>query len=214
MTHTPVDAARGGGLAAALREGTKEHHVRAERHPLQAAIARGKVDRRTYGRIVAQNRALQEALEGALDAGAEREPRLARVFAPHHRRLANFDADLDALGVEDRGVVPATDWACGWIRGLGEREPLSLLGVLYVLEGSTNGGQFLAHPLRAALGLQGNEGLSSLNPHGDRTRELWAGFRASVDSLALEPAEADAIIAAAQETFDVVGRVLDGVAGS
>jgi len=200
-------------FSAALKDRTKEHHLRAEHHPLQQALARGTIDAAVWTAMVIQNRAVHAAMESALAAAALRDERVARVFAPHHRRLSKFDADLAALGVAEasRAALPTTQKACAWITELGARDPLALLGVLYVLEGATNGGQYLAHPLRAMLKLGGDAGLLSLHPHGEQTRDLWMGFRASVDALVLSDIEVDAVIAAAQETFDLVGRVLDGV---
>lgn len=201
-------------LSAELRERTKEHHVRAERHPLQQQVARGQIGRGTWGRLVAQNRVLHEALERTLDGAAGREPRLARVFAPHHRRLEKFDADLRALNVipGDRAALPATRDVAAWIESLGRDEPLSLLGVLYVVEGATNGGQFLSRALGPALGVApGSAGILSLDPHGAATRELWGQFRTNIDALGLARAERDRVIAAAGETFDALTRIFDAV---
>lgn len=199
-------------ISALLKEHTAAQHQQAERHELQQRVARGTIDRPTWAAMTIQNRALQQALEDALSAAPE--PRLARVFQPHHRRLANFDADLAALGVplDQRDPLAETLAECNRIASLARQTPIALLGVLYVLEGSTNGGQFLARPLAKALGLPPGVGTSALNPHGARTRELWQAFRNAIDSLELAPEEVDAIIAAARETFEAVSRTMNAVA--
>lgn len=210
----PAAAPADTSISALLKERTAEQHQRAERHELQQKVARGTIDRGAWAAMTIQNRAIQQALEAVLSSAAE--PRLARVFQPHHRRLANFDADLAALGVpaDQREPLAETLAECNRIASLGAKNPIALLGVLYVLEGSTNGGQFLARPLAKALGLPPGVGTSALNPHGERTRELWQGFRSAINSLDLAPEEADAIIAAACETFDAVSRTMNAVAAS
>jgi heme oxygenase len=160
---------------------------------------------------------VQEALERALDEAGSREPRLARVFVPHHRRLEKFDADLTALNVapRDRTALPETAKVAAWLQGLGEDQPLGLLGALYVLEGATNGGQFLSRALAPSLGAApGSPGTLSLDPHGPATRELWGQFRTSIDAIGLNRQERDQVIAAAGETFDALTRIFDAVEGT
>jgi heme oxygenase len=203
-------------LAADLKSETRDQHTRAERHPIQAAIVAGQISRREYARLVAQNRHLHEALEHALDHAATRDPRVATVFAPHHRRLANYDNDLASLGLPDadRAALPHVVAASQWLQGLAQRTPIAVLGALYVIEGSTNGGQFLSRILSKALGVTNTKGLSALDPHADRTRELWAQFRASVDALEVSDIERDQIISTARETFDRMGQIMDDVVGT
>lgn len=209
-----VDApAATGSFAAALKSATTENHVRAERHPIQAAILSGQISREVYGRLVAQNRHVHEAMERGFDQASRGEPRLSAMFAAHHRRLANYDADLAVFGVaeEHRAPLPAAHAAAGWIGSLAASSPIALLGVLYVIEGSTNGGQFLSRILSKAFGSAANAGLSSLDPHGGHTRERWGAFRVGLDGLTLSTSECEAIIAAARETFDRIGAVMDDV---
>src|SRR5262245_4336686 len=203
-------------LDALLKERTAEHHARADRHPLQQAAVRGRLDRPTYAAMSAQMRGLHEALETALDAAAERESRLASLFKPHHRRASLYGADLAVLdpAARQRGEVSQTREVRAWIAALADSNPIALTGVLYVVEGSTNGGQFIARALGPALGVVAGPGLIALNPHGERTRELWAQFRAALDALPVTGNEIDAIVAAAAETFDRIGEMLDGVMGA
>ncbi|MGD9690968.1 MAG: biliverdin-producing heme oxygenase [Phycisphaerales bacterium] len=200
-------------FALTLKESTREHHVRAERHPIQQAILQGRIDRATWGLLVAQNRAVHAALESALDAAKASDPRVGAVFAPHHRRLANYDADLAALGVSDadRAPLPGTRAVADWVVSLPAKAPISVLGVLYVIEGSTNGGQFLSRVLKPALRLESAAGVSSLDPHGPQTGPRWQQFRAAIDALSLSPGDQAAIIDVAGKTFDALGRVFDAV---
>jgi heme oxygenase len=212
-----VDAIRSAdSFALALKTATTENHVRAERHPIQAAIVSGRITRAAYGRLVAQNRHVHEAMERGFEMASGSEPRLATMFVPHHRRLANYDADLAVLGVADahRAPLPAAHAATAWIGSLASSAPIALLGVLYVIEGSTNGGQFLSRVLGKAFAVEKNAGLSSLDPHGGHTRERWGAFRVALDGLTLSASARELIIAAARETFDRIGAVMSDVAAA
>lgn len=213
LTDPTLVPPRSPSLADDLKSRTAEHHKRAERHSVQQAIVRGAIGRADYGRWVREQRHVQAALERALDRAAIADPRVGRVFVPHHRRLDAFARDCAALGAAwPSEPNPATAAFLATIERWAAEEPIALLGPLYVLEGSTNGGQYLAAALRRSPEFADGSGLAALDPHGPRTRELWQGFRASLDALPFTPEERDAIVAAAAETFDAIGRMLDGVA--
>lgn len=203
-------------ISARLKEETRPQHVAAEHHPLQQGAVRGTIDRRTYAALTAQLAHIQGALEEALDRHAAREPRTARVFAQHCRRTHAFNSDLALLDPagEVRQPLPAAVEGAAWIAAMGTTAPVALLGALYVFEGSTNGGKFIAPILRRAWGLQPGEGLQSLDPHGARTHELWVQFRSAIDDLRLTPQERTSIIAAAGETFDRISACMDQVAAT
>jgi len=200
-------------LAADLRERTRDQHSRAEHHPVQARAVRGMLRQVDYAAYAAQLHCVQQALEAALDRAAARDPRVGKVFQPHHRRVAAFEADLQQLdpAASAREITRAAQETAAWIAALATVEPTAPLGVLYVLEGSTNGGQFIAAALRRAWGDAEGFGLVSLDPHGARTRELWQAFRTSVDAQAFNDRERVAIIAAAGETFDRITAIMDEV---
>jgi heme oxygenase len=204
----------GVSLARTLKERTADHHHRAERHPIQGAIARGQIELTTFGLWLAQLQAIHRALETRLTEQASRDERVGALFVPHHRRAAALERDLDSLSIDaaSRRTLPATERFVVWIDQLAARSPSALIGVLYVFEGSTNGGQYLARALRRSPHFADGRGLSALDPHGERTTELWGQFRASLDALPFDSSERDAIVAAAAATFDAMSSVLDDVA--
>ena len=74
------------------------------------------------------------------------------------------------------------------------------LGVLYVLEGATLGGQVIARNLNAALGLGASNGAAFFTGYGLETRAMWNRFCEHVEcSAALDP---DALVSAAVDTFE------------
>jgi len=79
-----------------------------------------------------------------------------------------------------------------------------LLGAMYVMEGSTLGGQLIARHVELVLGLTAGQGNAYFRGHNERTGQLWKEF---CDALRTKVAdsETDAVIAAAKAMFGVFG---------
>ncbi len=195
-------------LADRLKESTKELHHAAEHHPLQQSIVRGVISRSDYSAFAVAMRQVHASMEMALCALATSDARVAAIFHSRHRRLAAFDCDIALLGGSEMGVTDAR--AADWLGGADHNHPLAWIGVLYVVEGSSNGGQAIARVLRRAWSL-GDETLKSLDPHGTNTRPFWAEFRAVLDAQAFSAAEQDAIVAGAAATFAGITRLMDSL---
>lgn len=134
-------------------------------------------------------RTVHGALEHALERAAATDPRVAAMFAPHHRRSAGIDddlADLDAThGPTDPPACVAryTDVLARTIV-----DPPTLVGHWYVFEGATNGGRYLEPRIRAALGPGAPSRLRTFDPHGVEQAAHWNAFR---DGLAAFDTDAD-----------------------
>src|SRR5918997_1851388 len=61
------------------------------------------------------------------------------------------------------------------------RDPASLAGTLYVLEGAALGGLVLRPHVARAFGLAGPDGLAHLTGDRRRTRARWAAFTPALD---------------------------------
>lgn len=199
-------------LSAALKQATAELHTRAEKHPSQAKLLTGRATSDEYAAFLAQMAALHYCLEAAL-RGLSEVSAVAGVVRPYHFREAAASADLAALGYPASMVTPlaATLCFCERLQAMLEGDPVSLLGVLYVLEGATNGGRFIAAAVRPSLSLPEGIGTAYLDPHGSLQHERWAQFKTSVDELELSPAQRSAVITAARETFNAVYDILEGL---
>ncbi len=77
----------------------------------------------------------------------------------------------------------------------------SFLGAMYVMEGSTLGGQYIARHLEEVLGLTAGEGDAYFRGYGERTGEMWRAFKAVLSEV--PEAQADSVIAAAKAMFGV-----------
>jgi heme oxygenase len=68
-------------------------------------------------------------------------------------------------------------------------------GALYVMEGSTLGGQVICKMIEKQLGF--NTGISFFKGYGDNTQQMWTDFKQVLD----EQGDQDLIINSADETF-------------
>src|ERR1700722_11648324 len=80
----------------------------------------------------------------------------------------------------------------------------SLLGAMYVMEGSTLGGQLIARHVERVLGLTAGQGNAYFRGHNEQTGQLWKGFCDALRTKVPDN-EADAVIAAAKTMFGVFG---------
>jgi heme oxygenase (biliverdin-IX-beta and delta-forming) len=120
---------------------------------------------------------------------ADWEPQVAALVgdaAAGRGKLPLLAADLRALGVGEperlARPVPLVleSPAAGW-------------GSLYVLEGSTLGGQLIARHVRAALGFEGRYH----GAYGAETGRMWRAFRAGLAGVE----DGDAAVDGARRTF-------------
>lgn len=83
------------------------------------------------------------------------------------------------------------------------------LGVLYVLEGATLGGQILRREIASRLRLNADNGAAFLDIYGAATGRRWRDFIEYLGSRSLDAGEREAVVAAAQTTFSCFERWLE-----
>ena len=206
MTTSTLDLPTALPLSGRLKTETQSLHTAAERHPFhQLLFAAAMPADRLASQHAAAGR-VQAALERAVDAALPGSPELRAVFRDHHRRAGLYAADVAGLG------APAAIGACEeesvFIADLARADAAGLLGVLYVLEGSTNGGPFIQRALsRAMPGVT----LKALSPHGDQQAARWAAFKESLDGLAMSEAQRATVVAWAGRTFAALCGMMSAV---
>lgn len=187
-----------------LRESTAGHHRRAEQHTFQQQMVRGTLPRAVYLRWLGQMLQIHSTLESHLDRLVTRDPRLTTVFDDERRRAPALRRDLAFLGAAtDPPPLPAVRRLLTRMEQWAADHPLALLGMLYVLEGSTNGSKFIARRLRPAYELPATgEGAGYLDPYGAMQPARWRAFKTAMDALQLPATEVVHLTLAAQQTFD------------
>ncbi len=99
------------------------------------------------------------------------------------------------------GVIEKDDWR----PTLPEMNSLSsLFGTMYVMEGSTLGGQFIARHVEAALHLSEGRGNSYFRGHGSQTGPLWKEF-CEMLKLRIPDEQTDAVVVSAKAMFSTFG---------
>jgi len=189
-------------FALMLKRGTQDLHDQAEAGPFQRRMVDGALRRAEFVALLQQVRHVHAALEPVLRDAATRDHRLAGMLREEHFRLDKIDRDLRDLDASsDAPALPATRSFIEFVQKAGREAPLSLIGVLYVKEGATNGNKIVAKRLREALELPEACAMGYLDPHGPDQRRRWNDFKAGLDALALDEDERARCLEAARSTF-------------
>jgi heme oxygenase len=198
-------------LMQRLKDETSDLHSHAESRTLQRAIASGNVDRSTFTAYLGQLYQVHHSLESALENSRDEHAAIGVLATTDRMRIPDLDRDLAFHSMDSD--IPAGDAARSFsarVKEIEAQDPVALLGALYVLEGSTNGGRFLARALRKSWDLDG-EGLAYFDPYGEEQPEKWADFRRGMDEASFEADQEEAIIEMAKTTFRAIAEVSDEV---
>ena len=188
-------------LAIRLQTALRDLHTQIEQLPLAQAMANGTIGREEYGRLLSQLRYVHRALEAVLPERKEFES----IYQPSMARASDLLTDLAALGLlgAAQRVLPQTRVFAEEISGPWARSPASLLGCLYVLEGSRMGSMVLAPRLAKALGVAmlPGQGLDYHIRELERRPMLWRQFKTALEALPFAHDQADLLVDAAQRTM-------------
>jgi heme oxygenase len=129
----------------------------------------------------------------------------ARVNVPHElrpllverQRSHLLEADLLYFGERH----PRRKYVLSQISAPGKA---AFLGAMYVIEGSTLGGQYIARHVEETLGLSPGHGDSYFRGYGDRTGSMWRRFQQILEEVPEE--DADLVIDAAKKMFSAFGE--------
>jgi heme oxygenase len=173
---------RSSGIIARLREETRTEHEAIE---LALDWQTRAASRERYARWLARMHGFHQRWEPAI-ASALSNP---EFFDPR-RKLHLLDQDLRTLGLDEPGALHPR------LSAITFATQAEALGSLYVLEGSTLGGQLIARHVRSSLGFEP----AYHGSYGSRTGEMWRSFRQHLEEQ-IAPGDEDSTIAAAAKTF-------------
>jgi heme oxygenase (biliverdin-IX-beta and delta-forming) len=184
-----------------LRRSVLNAHRRIDHHPLMRPL----LDRSlTIEQYVAVLQAFDHFYRSAT-------PELEKLLCRYGSGYAFADrrpwlkSDIEALNCGADLLFPQIYWPMPAVTGAEE-----LIGLLYVLEGSLLGGQFIARNLRGALGLTPDFGACFFNGLGDETGRYWKSFLAYAEAGCSREREG-AAIDAARATFACLEHGFDEV---
>jgi len=217
MSHSVADASisrdSSNSVMLRLRNETAEQHKEAEHQPLQGALVRGEVTRAMYAMWLAQMLLVHRTLDAALHAAMMSAPEVNGVVTPEQFQELYLLEDLAFLGVDPTSVepLPATQEFMGMIRATLAADPLMVLGIHYVLEGSKNGNKFIARAVRRSLGLEQGKGDRYLDSYGEQQTAIWGAFKRDMCLQTFTTAQVDGLVEAAKATFTGVMKLSQGV---
>ncbi|PJJ52938.1 biliverdin-producing heme oxygenase [Hymenobacter chitinivorans] len=168
-----------------LRTETRPYHDALEQNEFNRAIQQDTITEAVTGQFLAKMYGFLAPYETRL-----REQPLGPEWQVGQRLRAH-------LIPQDLGVTPAALPQCPALPKL-DTWP-QLLGAMYVLEGSTLGGQVLARQLAKA----GIEGRRYFTSNGEQTGPLWKSFCQLLAEAATEDNQAE-IVASAASTFQTL----------
>lgn len=180
-----------------LREATRPWHDSIER---SLPLMRPGLTLSRYGAILARYWGFYGPWEAVVG-----EVLADEAFFGPRRKLRLIESDLAALGIE-LAALPR----CAGLPALDGRA--AALGSLYVIEGSTLGGQLLSRHVRDCLGLGPGDGGAFLASYGPAVGEMWRATRARLGRDLAAPHALAAAVAAARSTFEAMERWMEDVA--
>ncbi|MAN53044.1 MAG: hypothetical protein CMG77_14480 [Marinimicrobium sp.] len=167
-------------LREALRAATRAEHKALEAQPLMQRLLSPELTLIEYGQILRAQRAYYRALEPALmPLEQQLRERFPEVGYRYQSRLASLDQDCRVLQLpDDHDIRTGASW----------RPPLDsteeALGVLYVLEGASQGGRVIARALNRSLGLESSNGADFFHYHV--TQDGWTRLCLWLESIPLD----------------------------
>lgn len=201
----------GGTLMPRLKAETQQLHDAAEHHPFQRTMFKGRLPIDAYTAWLGQMYLVHRALETALLGARSRVPAIDAVVTDVQFQVPYLLEDLEHFGIDPASIEPepSTTRLAEHLAAISKDQPLALLGHHYVLEGSNNGGKYIAMSLRKAYDLQPGNGDKYLDPYGPKQTEVWAAFKEAMTSQRFNADEQDQLVKAAGEMFDAVRQLAD-----
>jgi heme oxygenase len=185
LSLTPTQA----DLATHLRVHTAQAHQSLE---ASLNLLSRPPDRRRFVHVLERFHGFHAVWESAI-----RQQSSYAAFHAARARLPHLRRDLAALGRTNAEIaaLPACPDAAALVAG-----DAATVGSIYVLEGSTLGGQVIGRALGEAAWLP-EGGLTYFSPYGPRTGEMWRSFRRWLDDQRVDWNDA---AAGARRTFSLL----------
>jgi len=190
-----------------LRSETAGIHERLERLPFFCALRDGRLPRLAIISFLRGLSIIHAALERSLSKVSDQEiTELIRLAPPKAQLLID---DLERIGASSApSIGAATKSALNYGAEIltNGNKPLSLVGILYVLEGSQSGGAVLKHSYAVCLNAPA-ELLSYVSCYGKETAAHWKMFTERLNALTLDGERQRQIVQSAIRCFERITEI-------
>ena len=181
-----------------LREETAPMHQKIEANEYAAAMMDNRLTMALYRDYLVKFYGFIKPLELRLFEMDGTET--SALSDPSRNKTAWLVQDLTALGLSPEAIGELPQ--CDRLPEIATRA--QALGVLYVLEGSTLGGQMITKKLAQYLPIDPDVNGHYFNSYGAQTRERWQSFRQELLAEADSEAKETEIVEAARQTFSLL----------
>lgn len=177
--------------------------------PDAESIMKGTLPKFKYIKNVEQRYVLQKAFEEVLDETRKSSEFVASVVTDEqfHADKAAEDVKFFGLDPEKAEPLPKTEEMIAFFKETAERDPRLVLASHYTIEGSNNGGIFIAKAVKDAFGFEGHEGTYHLQPYGKGIREKWGAFSAAFNALDIDDELMSEMVLVGRKTFHFMNDV-------
>jgi heme oxygenase (biliverdin-producing, ferredoxin) len=192
-------------LASMLREGTKKAHTMAENTGFIACFLKGTVEKESYRKLVANLYFVYSAMEESM-AKLKDHPVMGKMYFPELDRKGTLESDLAYYygpnWRDEAKASPATQKYVARIYEVAQNDPELLIAHLYTRYiGDLSGGQILKKIAQNAMKLT-DDGMDFYEfKQIPDEKAFKANYRATMDSLPVDQAKADAIVEEANDAF-------------
>ena len=196
-----------------LAELTRGEHEKLQSCDFSKALVAGHCPLDGYLGFLRALAVVHATLEAQLEQSPS--PLLGQVWRAEMRKFPLLQRDLDSFSAHRRADLPLALAAAGRmsdrILDRASQEGVSLLGYLYVLEGSTLGAPTLRRAVAQAFGLEGGLGLDYLSNYGRDGKEHWNQFGQRMEGALVDGADQAQVFQAAQEAYQGVLEILQAL---
>ena len=188
---------------ALLKTGTAAYHAKLESLPYFGELIAHQLPLECYVNQLRALGVIHNALEEQLAASANQQ--IADVWEDGLRKLPLLLEDLDffapRIPSDNSPTIEIALSIADKIRMRGIEQPLSLLGYLYVMEGSTLGNQMHQPDITKSYQLDGLDGSRYYSSYKGAVTTHWQQFTARMNQALDDPAAFTVVVDAAHEAF-------------
>ncbi len=196
-----------------LRAQTKKLHIRAHELPFFKALLKRKLPIECYVGQLRSLAIIHETLESETQSSDHPAIRLIwNGYMPKFPLIIKDISHFEHLKIGD--IVPATREAMSISDKIILRKkenPVSLLGYIYTLEGSTLGGKVIKPMIADTFGLKDSEGVLFFDSYGENIRSNWQSFSQRMLQAVSNKADEESIIEASYELFEGLLKVYENL---
>ena len=196
-------------LTDELKNSTNSIHKRLEETAFFKELANRSLPLESYVNYLQAMAGINGVLEKEILIA--NHPILNSIWKPEMQKLPSLLVDLESLNSNEIADIPLVVDAMldtiKFIRLCRIEKPISLFGILYVLEGSMLGGKVLKKLVQENFQFPENEKVLYLDYYKNKKLEHWEEFKSKLNSIELSDTERQSILETANLFFKKIESI-------